>query len=93
MLNIPVEITSRDGLGSLPNLTSAATYKLFYSINSSGNIYSTPPATTKPGVRVKCYANGSNPALPTRSASPTRPSPGRRYHPVLVEVVLQRLGR
>lgn len=56
-LRIPVEITPRDGFGSLPNLTSAATYKFYYSIAASGTIYSTPPVTTLPSVRVRLYAN------------------------------------
>ncbi len=55
ILRIPVEITAHDGLGSLPNLTASATYKLRYSINASANIYSTPPATTLPTVRVRAH--------------------------------------
>lgn len=54
-LRIPIEITSRDGLGALPNLTSAATYKLNYTVSASTVIYSTPPATTLPSINVKAY--------------------------------------
>ena len=44
-LRIPLEITSRDGLGSLPNMTAASTYKLSYTVSGSGTIYTTAPDT------------------------------------------------
>lgn len=52
-VRIPVEITSRDGVGSLPNLSSSATYKLHYTIAAESVIYTTAPVTTTPAVRVK----------------------------------------
>jgi len=52
-LRVPVEITSRDGLGSMPNLNSASTWKFSYNVASEGLVYSTPPVTTTPAVRVK----------------------------------------
>lgn len=54
-LRIPVEITSRDGLGSLPNLTASATYKLKYTVAAEGTVWSSAPATTTPGVRVRAW--------------------------------------
>jgi len=54
-LRIPVEITERDALGALPNLTASATYKLKYSIASDGLIYSAAPATSNPNIRVRAY--------------------------------------
>lgn len=54
-LRIPVEITSNNGLGSLPNLNSAATFKFHYVVNAEANIYSTAPLTTTPSLRVRCY--------------------------------------
>lgn len=54
MLRIPLEITSRDGLGSLPNQNAASTYKVSYTQGASSAIYSTPPDTL-PTVRVRMY--------------------------------------
>lgn len=64
-LRIPVEITSRDALGCLPNLTSAATYRLEYYVNAEGTIYSTAPVTTTPALNVKCYAEVWSQPMPT----------------------------
>lgn len=52
-LRLPVEICERDGLGALPNLNAASTYKLNYTIASASQVYTAEPATTTPGVRVK----------------------------------------
>lgn len=54
-LRIPVEISHRDGFGSLANQNSAAAYQLNLSGNTSGNAYSTAP-TTAPSVRVRAFA-------------------------------------
>lgn len=53
-LRIPVEISSRDGLGSLPNQNSAATYKLRLVQAAKGDVYSTDP-TGLPTLRVQCH--------------------------------------
>lgn len=55
LLRVPLEIGSRDALGSLPNMNAASTYKLGYSIAPSTEIYTTAPATTLPTVRVRCF--------------------------------------
>lgn len=55
LLRIPVEINPRDGLGSLPNQNAASSYKIKYTIAPSTKVYSTPPATTLPTVRVRAH--------------------------------------
>lgn len=52
-LIIPVEITPRDAIGSLPNLTSSQTYKVSYTIAAGSAVYTTAPTTTLPAVRVR----------------------------------------
>lgn len=55
MLRIPLEISGRDGLGSLPNQNAASTYKIRITLAPSSDIYSTAPATTLPTVRVRMH--------------------------------------
>lgn len=55
-MRIPVEIAQRDALGSLPNQNAASTYKVLYNVSASGTVYSTPPGTTLPTVRVRMWA-------------------------------------
>jgi hypothetical protein len=52
---IPLEISHRDGLGSLANQNSAANYRVSLTGNTSANIYSTAP-TTPANIRVRGYA-------------------------------------
>jgi hypothetical protein len=54
-LKIPVEINLRDALGSLANQNASSTYKIKYTINNSAGIYTTPPVTTLPTVRVRLF--------------------------------------
>jgi hypothetical protein len=57
VLRIPLELSQRDGLGSLPNQNAAATFKLRMSLASgaaSGALYGTAP-TAQPTVRVVAY--------------------------------------
>jgi hypothetical protein len=57
LLRIPVELNLRDALGSLPNQTSAATFKLRVNLASGAagaGLYSAAP-TTQPNVRVVGY--------------------------------------
>lgn len=55
LLRLPIEISPRDGLGSLSNLNSAATYKVKVIMADQGTVYSTVP-TTLPTLRVRCWA-------------------------------------
>jgi hypothetical protein len=55
VLRIPIELSMRDALGSLPNQNAAATFKLRLNLGSSSQIFSTPPSTTLPTVRVRAY--------------------------------------
>lgn len=55
MLRVPLEIAGRDALGALPNMNSAATYKLAFTVAPATEIYTTAPATTLPTVRVRSF--------------------------------------
>lgn len=63
VLRIPVEVTSRTGIGSLQNQSTNSPLTLSLTVNSSGNIYSTAP-TALPSVTVTArlggYWKGSN---------------------------------
>lgn len=54
LLYIPIEVSGRDGLGSLANLNAASSYKLKATIAAKGSVYSTDP-TTLPTVRVRAW--------------------------------------
>jgi hypothetical protein len=57
VLRLPIELSGRDGLGSLPNQNAAATFKLRASLASgatAGALYTTAP-TAQPTVRVQVY--------------------------------------
>lgn len=64
ILRLPVEVSLRDGLGSLPNQNSGATYKLGYSIAAADDLYATSPVPTLPSVRVRAYAEFWSPVEP-----------------------------
>jgi hypothetical protein len=55
MLRLPIELSLRDGLGSLPNQNAAATFKLRLTLSASTTVFGTPPATTLPTVRVRAF--------------------------------------
>lgn len=58
VLRIPVELNLRDALGSLPNQTAAATFKLRMNLASGasgGGLYTGTAPTTQPTVRVVGY--------------------------------------
>lgn len=54
VLRVPVEVSARDALGSLPNQDSAGQFKFRCQVGSNANVYSTPP-TTSPIVRVRAW--------------------------------------
>jgi hypothetical protein len=53
LLRLPIEISSRDTLGALPNQNAAASFKLRMQLAASTAVYTTPPGTTLPTVRVR----------------------------------------
>lgn len=61
-LRIPVELRTRDALGSLPNQNAAATFMLRMTVASAATssagtaLYSTQPATTLPTLRIQVFA-------------------------------------
>lgn len=54
-LRVPVELSSRDGLGALPNQNASATYKIRLVQAAQTDIYATNP-TTLPTMRVRVWA-------------------------------------
>jgi hypothetical protein len=75
LLRIPVELNARDGLGSLPNQNSGATFKLRMTLAASTTVYTTPPATTLPTVRVRVYQHAWDQPNPSdgNAANQTQP--------------------
>lgn len=64
-LRIPIEITGKNGLGALPNMHAGSTYKVNYNIADEATIYTTAPATTTPGVRVRMWLEAWTQPAPT----------------------------
>lgn len=54
-VKVPIEIVERDALGALANQNASSTYKLRFTINNSAGIYTTPPASTLPSLRVRVF--------------------------------------
>lgn len=63
-LRIPVELSSRDALGALPNQNASATYKLRVTQAARTAIYSTNP-TSFPTVRVRAWLEAWSQPAPT----------------------------
>lgn len=63
LVRLPVEVSLRDGLGSLPNQNSSATYKLSYAVAAANKVFTTLP-TTLPSVRIRAYAEFWSPVEP-----------------------------
>jgi hypothetical protein len=55
ILRIPVEIVSRNALGALANMNASSTYKLEITVADDADVYSTPPGTTTPDVRIRAW--------------------------------------
>lgn len=53
-LRIPIELSQRDGLGSLPNQNAAASFKLRLNLAPAASVFSTSPGTL-PSVRVRVF--------------------------------------
>lgn len=52
---MPIELNERDGLGSLPNQNSAATFKLKFTVAKVADIATGTLPTTLPSVRIRIY--------------------------------------
>lgn len=55
LYRVPVGMNLRDALGALPNQNAAATFKLRLTLSANTTIYTSPPATTQPTVRVRVF--------------------------------------
>ena len=63
-LRIPLEITSQNALGALPNMNSAATYKLHYTLAAEATVWSSAPATTSAAIQVEAWLEAWSQPLP-----------------------------
>lgn len=76
LIRVPVEVSRRDGFGSLINQNAGQTYKLTYTVAGSADVYSTAPGTL-PKVRVRATLEAFTPpglAL-GRSVGASEPAP------------------
>lgn len=64
LLYVPIEVSGRDGLGSLANLNAASSYKLKATVAAQGAVYSTNP-TTNPNVRIRAWLDAWTQPSPT----------------------------
>lgn len=64
LVRVPIELSGRDGLGSLPNQDSAGQFKLRVSFAGSGTIYDTAPDTL-PDVRLQAWLSAWDQPEPT----------------------------
>lgn len=56
MLRLPLEIDTRDALGSLPNQNAAAPFMLRLTLTAVGTVFSGGTLTTPPTVRIRVYS-------------------------------------
>lgn len=79
-LRVPLEISDRDGLGSLANSNASTAYKLSVTLANSSTIYATAPGTALPTVRLRVYGEFWSQPQPVdvlgRPNSPTPPALG-----------------
>ncbi|HXO23077.1 MAG TPA: hypothetical protein VN870_00755 [Streptosporangiaceae bacterium] len=57
VLYVPLEIVSRDALGTLQNKSSSSSFQLNLTVNTLANVYSTAP-TSAPTLVTTCYEDG-----------------------------------
>lgn len=55
LLRLPVAVSSRDAVGALPNQDSAGQFKFRATLAPSATLFSTPPSTALPTVRVRAW--------------------------------------
>lgn len=64
---IPVQLSDRDGLGSLANTNASATYKFGATVAAASTVFSTEPGTL-PNVRVRAWLDAWSPVNATDMA-------------------------
>jgi hypothetical protein len=57
VLYVPLEIVSRDALGSLQNKSSSSSFQLLLTVNTTTNVYSTAPSGAQ-SLLTTCYEDG-----------------------------------
>ncbi|MGW1743868.1 hypothetical protein ACWCPQ_34305 [Nocardia sp. NPDC001965] len=102
MLRIPLELSNRTALGSLPNQNAAAAFQLRATLSAASTVYSSAPATTLPTVRVRVITEAwDQPALSSDgSANATTPPAlnttqywSKQIYPVVAGTNMIRLTR
>jgi hypothetical protein len=69
-LRVPVELSSRDGLGSMSNMNSSSTYKLRVVQSPIASVFSTAP-DTKPTIRIRVWLEAwAGPQAQSAAGSP-----------------------
>jgi hypothetical protein len=56
-LRVPIQVRRRDAMGALPNRNASATFKLKLTLNSTANVYTTPP-TNPASINVQIQQHG-----------------------------------
>lgn len=76
ILRLPIEISARDGYGSLPNQASNSTFKCLITMANAAGIYTTAPNTTLPTIRWRVWAEEwSQPNSADLMGRPQMPEP------------------
>jgi hypothetical protein len=70
LLRVPVSVSGRDAVGSLPNQDSAGQFKFRFMLAPSTTLFSTPPSTTLPTVRVRAWTEAWDQPEPTSAGVP-----------------------
>jgi hypothetical protein len=70
LLRVPVSVSGRDAVGSLANQDSAGQFKFRFTYAPSATLFSTPPSTTLPTVRVRAWTAAWDQPEPTSAGVP-----------------------
>ena len=73
-LRVPVEIDTRDALGSLPNQNAASSYKIRLSLDGGDSLYATAPSAF-PDVRVQMFLEAWDQPEPSTNGQTNQTTP------------------
>jgi len=79
LLRLPVAVSGRDAVGALANQDSAGQFKFRFTYAPSATLFSTPPSTTLPTVRVRVWTQAWDQPEPASAGTPNAvepPAPG-----------------
>jgi hypothetical protein len=75
LLRLPIELSGRDGVGSLPNQDSAGQFKLRLGLADSATLFTSAPGTTLPTVRVRAWLEAWDQPEPQSGGMANQTSP------------------